>query len=607
MIGWMLTLLVPVASVAGTVRAEGSREPIPYAMVQVVPGGRAVQSDARGYYVLTSVPAGALRLRATAPGYRPAERVLDVPGSGDVRVDFELASAPVLLAGVQARAAAARAAAVAGPGPARLDATLIKTLPAAIEPDVLRAVQSLPSVAAASDFSSALYVRGGAPDQNLLLLDGVPLFNPYHLGGAFAAIDPDAVTAVEMYPGAYPASLGGRLSSVLQVWTREGGRDRVRATGSVGLLSARAGVDGPLPGVRGSYALSARRTYLDLVTAAAARLGLLDSAIPYGFSDGHAKLTLDVGARGRLSGAFYINRERLEQEDDLGGKPDRFGWGSRAASVSYRQPIGNRLLLDVLGGYTDFGSATKLLDRVGSEQRPVVNADLRMRDYIQRASLTAYMGPHRLETGVEANTYRFSYDVTRQEGRYFSDLFPETLRATRATTYEAYLEDQWKLSGVFSVRGGLRAMDAGPLGRALLPRFGARAEVTPRLALTLGGGRYAQALHSLRDDESVAANVLAYDLLSAPSPALGLETSRDLAFGAEWRGDALLARVDVYTKRLDNLVLPPLPANPFDAPVLVTEGFTAAKGSARGLELMLERAFAWGDLRGSYVLAAASR
>jgi hypothetical protein len=239
--------------VNGTVRAEGSRELIAYATVALPALGRSVQTDARGYLALAGVPAGRRVIPASALGYAATERTLEIPTDGSLRVEFELAPEAVALAGIQVEATAGtRGSQVAGPGPLRVDARAVDLIPALGEADVLRTLQTLPAVQASSDFSSNLYVRGGSPDQNLILLDGAPLFNPFHLGGVFADIDPDAIATMQVYPGAFPARVGGRLSSVVELWTRDGGRDRVRGQGALGLISARASVDGPLPGSRGS-------------------------------------------------------------------------------------------------------------------------------------------------------------------------------------------------------------------------------------------------------------------------------------------------------------------------------------------------------------------
>src|SRR5690606_1597935 len=302
------------ATIRGVVRVERTLEPIAGATVRIPDLGRTALTDTRGYFVLADVPAGRWRVVASALGYREHELAVTLE-SGTVRLDFELAIQPVPIAGVEveeSRPATMSVPRTPGPPAFRVDVPALDVLPGFAEPDVLRAVQLLPSVAAASDFSSAPYVRGGSPDQTLITLDGVPLTNPYHVGGLFSAIPFDAVSSVDVTPGALPASAGDRLSGQVDIHTREGGRDRVRGSGTIGLLSAHATVSAPLPGGEGAVLVAARRTYLDAATAAAHALGLLPDRLPYGFSDIYLKATRDVGDLGSISLSTYLNGEYLD-------------------------------------------------------------------------------------------------------------------------------------------------------------------------------------------------------------------------------------------------------------------------------------------------------
>lgn len=602
----LLLAFASAAPVHGTVREAGSGEPVAYAVVEVG-DERQATADARGYFFLPGVPAGRQVVRVRALGYRPLAREVDVPATGALAVEFALTPAPFELPGLKAEARRRpQTAGVPGPAPTVIDRIGIDLMPPLAEPDVLRAVQALPAVQAASDFSTALYVRGGSPDQNLVLLDGAPLFNPFHLGGVFAAVDPDAVANLEVWPGGLPARIGDRLSSHVAIHTRDGGRDRLRGRGAIGMLSARASVDGPLFGPGSSYLVSARRTYLDVLSRAAAGVGLIERGVPYGFSDAHVKLTHDVGVLGRASASLYVNDEALVNASDVGGGEDRFAWGTRAASLSYRQPLGGTLLLDARLGWTDFHSGIDVWELVGDSAVPTVDARVRMRAALAAVDATWYTENHRLHLGFQADRYRFDYRIAR-EAHFFSELFPPLDRASGVTTLAAYLEDEWRPTDRLSLRLGLRALGAGDLGTVLMPRAGARWALGDRLAVSLAGGRYAQAVTSIRDDESLAASLLAYDLLDAATPATGLPTAHDLVFGAHWRSGGTAVDAHAYVKEFRDLRLPPLPPDPFDAPVLVAEGFRRGSGSARGLELRAaHEAEDWGATL-SYTLSSAER
>ncbi len=601
----LLVALLPAATVRGTVRAEGTQEPVAYASVRVDEARRAARTDQRGLFVLADVPEGSWRVRVSAVGYQPMDTTVRVPASGTMELSFSLRPTPFTLPGIEARGRQeSRAASTAGPGATRIEAREIDAAPALAEADVLRTVQLLPSVATASDFSSALYVRGGSPDQTMVMLDGTPLFNPYHLGGLFGAIDPDAVGAVDVLPGAFPARVGDRLSGVIDIQTRDGGRDRVRGFGGTSLISTRAGVEGPLPGGRGSYLVTGRRTYLDLFTEAAYGVGLIDATLPYHFTDGHLKLTHDVGKLGRLSAAVYLDEERMgypktRPEDDFEGNPQPagarddldFAWGSRVGSLRFRRPLGATVVAELRGAVSTFhGSFDVYEGRFRGEGRPdtlvqLLGARTRMRDVMAGADVAWHARDHQVRGGLQWDAYRFRHDVNERgdEGGPFISTFD---RDDEPRTLAAYLEDEWQASPLLRVRGGVRVLAAGDRGTEVLPRLGAQYTATPSLTLSLGGGRSAQVLHSLRNEESLGASLMAYDLLAAVPAATGLSTATDLVGGAEWVRGTTSVRVDAFAKRLSGVPVPPVPGDITEAPVLVNEGFVAADGDARGVELL---------------------
>ena len=613
----LLSILLPDAAIQGTVRVEGSGDPIPHATVRIPDLRRTASADAHGYFVIPGVPAGSWRVQASALGYRSTEAFVRVSSSGAVRLDFDLVREPVAISPLEVRAQRqSSAVSEAGPAPARIDARAVDLVPALAEADVLRAVQTLPSVAAASDFSSALYIRGGSPDQNLITLDGVPLFNPYHLGGVFGSVDPDAIASVEVLPGAFPARVGDRLSGVVNFRTRDGGRDQVRGNGAVGLISSRASLDGPAPGGRGSYLLSVRRTYLDLFTDAAQSLGIIPQTLPYAFTDAYLKLTHDVGAFGRISASVYVNEEdfHLPPELDLGGDA-QFDWGSRMATLSYRQPFGATLVGDFriattsFYGYWDANTHSRIEPFEGPP-RDTVFAQLRaratMRDLLASANFIRYGKRHETHFGVQSDNYVFDYDVNTF-GQDFDGFIPDFRRTERPRTVAAYLEDEWTATSALRLRAGLRVLAAGERGTAWMPRLGIRYEVSPALALSLGMGRYAQVFHSMRDEESLAASLMAYDVVTTVPTASGLTTADDAVVGAEWTRGSTRLRVDAYVKRLHNVPLPPIPDEPLSAPVVVAEGFRMGTGSARGLEVLAGRTWGERGARLAYAFAYAER
>ena len=573
-------------TIHGTIRENPSGEPVPHATVEVATLHRRVVADARGYYVIPEVPAGRYTVRAVAAGHDSAVAEAVVAEGASLRLDLALVLRPVRLEGISA-AAAPPLPGLEGAGPAttHMDAQTIKSVPAVGEPDAFRALQTLPSIEAASDFSTALYMRGGTPDQALVTLDGVPLFNPYHLGGLFAALDPDALATVDVLPGALPAGVGDRLSGAVQLHTRNGGRDRWRYNGAVSLISSRVGVDGPLGHGLGTLLFSLRRTYMDLATSLAHKAGWIEGSFPYAFTDAHLKLSGPTGGAGQWSVSGYYNDEGFHTPDEWVEGDDEdldWQWGTRALSARYRRALGGRWLVVARAGASRFsGELSVGLGVDGVRERPLLSS---MGNLMAALEATRYSEAHRLTGGLEVNSYRFEHDVFRRTEGDLARLLPPIDRVDHTSSITAHLSDEWRASDRLSGRVGMRVMAVASGATLLLPRFGARLGLSPQLALTAGGGRYAQTLRSLRDEESIYTSIFAFDLLVA-APAAHPSTSEDATLGVEWASGATTVRADLFTRRLHGLTIAPPEGDPADTPVLVASDSATGSGAAHGIEL----------------------
>jgi hypothetical protein len=414
-------------------------------------------------------------------------------------------------------------------------------------------------------------------------VDGVTLFNPYHLGGLFSAIDPDAIATVDVIPGALPARAGDRLSGAVHLHTRDGGSDRWRSTGGVSLISSRVGVDGPLPGGMGTALLSVRRTYLDLVSRAAEGVGLVDRHFPYAFTDAHLKLSGPTRGAGQWSVSGYLNDEGFHVPDDWTDADDdlNWAWGTAALSARYRRAIGGRWLLDGRAAASRFSG--ELTTGAGEDrERPLFST---MSNVMAALEATRYSQSHRWSAGIELNGYRFAHDVFRGTEGDLARLLPHIDRVDVTRTAAVHLGDEWLVSDRLSGRAGVRVLTVQGGATVVLPRFGARFGVTPELALTAGAGRYAQTLRSLRDEESLYSSIFAFDLLVA-APAGRPSTSEDATLGVEWASGRTTLRADLFARRLDRLTIAPPQGDPEDTPLLVASDSLTGSGRAHGLEVI---------------------
>lgn len=604
-------------TIQGTVREEGSGAPVASAIVTLPELRRSARAGEDGAFVLRGVPAGTWTVRATALAHHPAEVLAVVPAGGTLRLDLSLTAQPVALERVHVRGEAAPGTMPlrdpAGPGTTRIDSASLRVTPALAERDVLRAVQLLPSVEAASDFSSAPYIRGGSPDQTLITLDGIPLYNPYHLLGLFSAVDPDAVESVEVLAGAFPASVGDRASGAMDIRTREGRTDRVRSTGALGLISARMGLDGPLPGGRGSWLVSGRRTYVDAVTRAAYGAGLTAGHLPYAFQDGHLKLAYPLAGGGRLTATAYLNQEGFAftpRDSTFENAVLDFRWGSRAAGVQLWQPLGTRATIEARAAWSGFAGRFHLAEhpwdgengRYLPELDSLLDADTRVDDALLSLSGTWTGGAHRLRAGVEAHRYRFHQDIDPLQDDLQAHL-PRFSMDQRPSTVSAWAEDVWD-AGALQLRGGVRVLAAGERGTAVMPRLGLSWSATPTLTLSAAAGRSAQVMHSLLDVERVPTSVMAYDALAAGRE---LTVSDDLVLGAAWASGGTQLRVDAYARRVDGLPLPPRHDNLFRNTLVHPDSFVSGTATARGLEVLGSHRRGRMGMQVAYSLAFAER
>ena len=276
-------------------------------------------TDLYGAFVVTNVAAAEQTLvRVEALGYSAWELEY---GSGELPADglwVLLVNAPIELEGIEVAGRRVGDPLSVGTGTYMMDAELVRAQPVVLETDVLRATVLSPSASASSDWVSVPFIRGGSAEGTPVRLDGVRLFNPFHVGGFVAALNAEAVKSVALVTGSSVGALAtGSLSGAIDIATRDGARDRFRTSGSLGLASARLTAEGPV-GESMSFLVDGRRTYIDLLTKGLAAVGLAGSRVPYSFGDDVLNLAgeynsvklppyarIDVGWRGSWEVAWF--------------------------------------------------------------------------------------------------------------------------------------------------------------------------------------------------------------------------------------------------------------------------------------------------------------
>ena len=257
-----------ISSINGFVRDDRSGEPISYANVFLSNTTLGAATNRDGYFIISNIPNGEYEINATMIGYGLFKQDINIIEDKSIRLDIRLIEKVIQTSEVLVTAERQKFERSMESSQISLDIREINSAPAFIEPDVFRTLQMLPGVQTTSDFSSALYVRGSTPDQNLIMLDGIAVYNPYHLGGIFSTFNTDAIKEADFHAGGFPARYGGRMGAILNVLNREGNTGKVKGSANISLISSKGLIEGPLPnwkGMKGSWMVSGRRTYFDTV------------------------------------------------------------------------------------------------------------------------------------------------------------------------------------------------------------------------------------------------------------------------------------------------------------------------------------------------------
>lgn len=271
-------------------------------------GGR---TNVNGFFTITKIPPGEYSVRITFLGYEPLVQKITFKKGESLRKDFTLKVSSVLKDEVYVDANRDDEKRQISISKVNIPIETIKNIRVGGESDVFRTLQFLPGVLTSSQISSGLFVRGGSPDQNLVLLDGAAVYNPTHLFGFISTFNSDAIKNVDLIKGGFPAEYGGRLSAVLNITQKDGNRDHVEGVASIGAISSRIGLEGPTPWEGGSWFISGRRTYFDLVKQFLPEDP--ETPIPdFGFYDINAKFVQDIGINDKVSVSGFLSNDNLE-------------------------------------------------------------------------------------------------------------------------------------------------------------------------------------------------------------------------------------------------------------------------------------------------------
>lgn len=555
----------PRYTLSGYVVDAASGEKLIGATVYAPRVQRGAATNEQGFFSLR-LPADSVAVAVSYVGYQ--QQVDTLALAEDRRVVYELTPAEVRLDAVEV--VADRTASVVEEtqmSGIALPVATVRSLPVLLgETDILKTLQLMPGVQSGTEGTSGLHVRGGSPDQNLILLDGAPLYNVSHLFGFLSVFNTDVVNNVQMLKGGFPARYGGRLSSVVEITTDDGNLRSYETDGAVGLLASRLSVQGPLSEGNTSFVLSGRRTYADLL-ARPFQSG--DDLTGYYFYDLNAKVNHRFDSGNQLVWSMYAGDDRFNRNIEESDAQSQsafdfdFGWGNLTSTVRYNHIFGDRLFGSVSALYSryrfDVDARDETNPSVGEPSVYRLQYESGIRDVGLKADFDYTPSTqHRIRFGANVIHHRFRPGATQYnetDGGSRSDTTLSPNPTTRSLEAALYAEDDVRLTSRLQANAGLRVAGFGvenSVYTSVQPRLSLRYRLTPTLALKASYARMDQNVHLLTNSSTG----LPTDLWVPSTDRIAPQRSQQVAVGAAktFSEGAFELTTEAYYKDMRNLI-----------------------------------------------------
>ncbi len=527
------------ASISGFVKDTSNGETLIGAAVSVKGTKKGAYTNRNGFYSITGIEPGEYTVVVSMIGYKANEKKYKFKKGDQIRETFNLSSKDVKTEEITVTADKELEKRQITVSKINVPVDQIKDIRIGGESDVFRSLQKLPGVLSASQVSSGLYIRGGSPDQNLILLDGSTVYNAQHLFGFISTFNTEAVKDVELIKGGYPAEYGNRLSSVLNITQKDGNREKYEGTASLGMLSSKLTFEGPVG--NGSFMLAGRRNYFDLIT------GLLnnDPANPLPsiwFYDLNGKISQDIGQNDKVYLSGFLSY------DDFGFSGSGLDMSmynlNKVGSLKWQHVFG-----DDLFSYLVFTTSNYTTGYDQKLSRFLIKVENKITDYNLKGSFEWFTS--------DVLTSKFGFEVTKYDFQYQQNFTGDGSNAEEGTTgggimnikpedwtYSTYGQMNYRFLDDISLQAGLRLNYWDLSGiLSLDPRLALRYQVDDNFAVKASWGIFHQYLRLasvegfsffdtwLPTDSTVNASTASHYILSLEtSPYPGWDVSLDFYY-----------------------------------------------------------------------------
>ncbi|WP_026631120.1 TonB-dependent receptor [Dyadobacter alkalitolerans] len=500
-------------TISGFVKEKGSQELLTGANVYVPGTSSGATTNNYAFYSLTISAADSVSVTYSLVGYE--SQTIRISAQKDTELNVYLPSIRQLdEVTISARKQEDNVSSSAQMSVLEIPIDQIKKIPSLLgEKDVLKGLQLMPGVQKGTEGQTGLYVRGGGPDQNLIILDDAVVYNASHLFGFFSVFNSDAIKRVELTKGGFPARYGGRLSSVVEMDMKEGNKEKLHGEGGIGLISSRLTLEGPIKKNKSSFLISGRRTYLDVLAGPylnyKEKHGGNGIRPGYYFYDLNAKVNYDLGTRDKLYVSGYLGKDKLSVKKEHGNSKLKAGlnWGNATATMRWNHVFNRKLFANTALIFTNFNFATASYTRepgVG-DGSPATESRLKYHSRIQDLSFKSDFdfypnAAHAIKFGIQGTRHKstpsaLAISDTNAEGTI--DPLEKPLYSLEGG---AYVEDTWQPFDALKMNLGFRMSYFKADKKTYLnpePRFSTALKLAPDFSAKASYARMNQYVHLL--------------------------------------------------------------------------------------------------------------
>ncbi len=596
-------------TISGNIKDARNGETLTGASVFLKGANKAAVSNQYGFYSLTA-PAGADTIIFSFIGYKTIKQPVTLDKNISLTISFSAAEnnleeIEVTATGGSENVKNTQMSSV------HLDITEIKKIPAFMgEVDILKTIQLLPGIKNAGDGNTGFYVRGGGPDQNLILLDEANIYNASHLLGFFSVFNSDAIKNVTLIKGGMPAQYGGRLSSVLDIAMKDGNNQNFEVDGGIGVIASRLTVQGPLVKNKGSFIVSGRRTYIDILAKPLIQNSDFKGTSYY-FFDLNAKFNYIINDKNRIYLSGYFGRDKFVYNDSENDFSAKIPWGNTSGCLRWNHIYSSRLFANLSAVFTNYDFS------FGAKQEDfelVIRSGIS--DYNLKYDLNYFPNSrHTVKTGVSYMFHVFvPTSVSAKQGETVFDLG----KKIKLYSHDAsvYVSDDWDITQKLRLSAGLRFTNftqIGPFDRYLKDFSGKIIDTVhynankvvanynglePRLSLRISTGKRSSVKASYTRNfqyvhlATISSISLPTDIWMPSTEVIKPEEANQYAIGffKNFKDNMFEASVETYYKTMSNQIEYKEGAQPadniYDNP---DNAFTFGKGWAYGAEFFIKK------------------